>query len=42
METSTKVNLTEVALFHLNNRQSKHEINIIFDGKEIDNNHTPS
>ncbi|KAE9527209.1 hypothetical protein AGLY_012907 [Aphis glycines] len=33
---------TEVALFHLNNRQSKHEINIIFDGKKIANNHTPS
>lgn len=25
---------TEVALFHLNNRQSKHEINIIVNGKE--------
>jgi len=29
---------TEVALFHLNNRQYKHEIIIIFDGKEISTN----
>lgn len=33
---------TEVAFFHLNNKQSNHELNIIFDGKEIANNHTPS
>lgn len=33
---------TEVALFHLNNRQAKHEIKMVFDGKEIANNHTPT
>jgi len=42
METLTKPFQDRNNNFHLNNRQAKHEINFIFDGKEIANNYTPS